>query len=120
MSGHGFRKWMEEIPEAERIGKVAVFYIPSKKLNSSVRSMIHEFFVSRHKAYTHESGDIKGYWHDGDSLNRDAHDRYEISFDGEEKFREFVGFLSDLCRKIGEKSIYLTMADESYLIKPKN
>jgi hypothetical protein len=115
-----FRKWMDEVPEAEHIGKVAVFYVPSKKLNRRVQSRIHDFFVSRHKAYTHEAGNIKGYWHDGESLNRDSHERYEISFGGQEKFREFVDFLSELCGDIGEKSIYLTMADESYLIRPKS
>lgn len=119
MKEGGFRKWMEEVPEAEHIGKVAVFYVPSKRLTPRIRSRIHDFFVSKHNAYTHESGDIRGYWHDGESLNRDAHDRYEISFDGEKKFKEFVGFLSDLCEDMGEKSIYLTMADESYLIRPK-
>lgn len=115
----GFRKWMEGIPQAEHIGKVAVFYVPSKKLNSRIRNEIHEFFMSKHRAYTHESGNIRGFWHDGESINRDVHDRYEISFSGEEKFKDFVEFLSVLCGEVDEKSIYLTMADESYLIRPK-
>ncbi len=119
MNSKGFRKWMEEIPEAYHVGKVAVFYVPSKKLKPAVKDRIHRFFVSKHKAYTHESGEIKGYWHDGERLDRDSHDRYEISFRGENKLKEFVEFLSELCGDIGEKSIYMTMADESYLIRPK-
>jgi hypothetical protein len=120
MSEKGFRKWMDKFPETEYIGKVAVFYVPLKKSTPRIKSMIHDFFVSRHKAYTHESGDIRGYWHDGESLKKDSHDRYEISFSGEGKIREFIGFLSDLCGEMGELSIYLTIADEAYLIKPRN
>jgi hypothetical protein len=119
MNEKGFKKWMKEIPEAEHIGKVAVFYIPSKKIKNSVRNQIHKFFVSKHKAYTHESGEIRGYWHDGNRLDKDSHDRYEISFIGEKKLKELVDFLSYLCGEIEEKSIYMTMADESYLIRPK-
>lgn len=116
----GFKKWMASRAEAEHLGKVAVFYVPSKKLTDSVRSKIHDFFVSKHGAYTHESGDINGYWHDGERLAKDSHDRYEISFKGDGNFRDLVGFLSGLCGEIGEKSLYMTMADESYLIKPES
>jgi hypothetical protein len=115
----GFRKWMEDRKDAQHLGKVAVFYVPSKKVNKEVAKEIHDFFVSKHRAYTHESGGIKGFWHDGERLTRDSHERYEISFKGEDKFREFLDFLSGLCGRIGEKSIYMTMADESYLIRPK-
>jgi hypothetical protein len=114
-----FKRWMKDSGSAEHIGKVAVFYLPSEKLDEKTRSKIHDFFVSKHKAYTHESGDIKGYWHDGERLARDSHDRYEISFRGEGKLRELVGFLSGLCAEMNEKSIYMTLADESYLIRPK-
>jgi len=116
--GLGFIKWMEESKKIDHIGKVAVFYIPSNKLTDEIKKEMHHFFVSRHKAYTHESGDIKGYWHDGERLTSDSHERYEISFKGREKFREFVDFLSEICKKIGEKSIYLTIADDSYLVRP--
>lgn len=110
---------MDAREDAHHLGKVAVFYVPSKKVTKKVAKKIHDFFVSKHKAYTHESGGIKGFWHDGDRLTRDSHERYEISFKGEEKFNEFLDFLSRLCGDIGEKSIYMTMADESYLITPK-
>lgn len=114
-----FRGWMDSSENAEHLGKVAVFYIPSRKANKEVSKEIHDFFVSKHKAYTHESGDIKGFWHDGERLTKDSHERYEISFKGKDKLVELVNFLSVLCGRIGEKSIYMTMADESYLIRPK-
>lgn len=103
----------------QHLGKVAVFYVPSKKVTKQVAKEIHDFFVSKHRAYTHESGGIKGFWHDGERLTKDSHERYEISFKGDRNFREFLDFLSELCGKIGEKSIYMTMADESYLVNPK-
>lgn len=120
MSLVGFKRWLDGGGEAEHIGKVAVFYIPSKKIDASVNRGIHDFLVSKHNAYTHESGGIRGFWHDGSRLTRDSHDRYEISFKGKDNFTQLLDFLSDLCGKIGEKSIYMTMADESYLIRPKN
>lgn len=119
MSSIGFKKWIEYGDSLEHIGKLAVFYLPSNKLTNKVRKEIHDFFVSRHKAYTHELSDIKGYWHDGKDLLNDSHERYEISFKGKEKFKEFLDFLSNLCENISEKSIYLTMGEESFLVKPK-
>lgn len=118
MSEVGFRKWMSDRGDAEHLGKVAVFYVPSKKVTKGVAREIHDFFVSRHKAYTHESGGIKGFWHDGERLTKDSHERYEISFKGDGKLKDLMDFLSGLCVRIGEKSIYLTMADESYLVRP--
>lgn len=120
MSGMEFRRWMDSSAEAEHLGKVAVFYVPSKKVDRKIAREIHEFFVSKHKAYTHESGGIKGFWHDGERLTKDSHERYEISFKGRDKLLDLVDFLSRLCSKIGEDSIYMTMADDSYLIRPKS
>jgi len=45
---------------------------------------------------------------------RDAHERYEVSFNGDENFKRFVDFLSEICGM--KDSIYLTVADESYLV----
>lgn len=112
----GFRKWMGENPNAKHLGKVAVFYIPTKKVDEKIRNSIHDFFVHNHGAYTHDSGDIKGYWMDGGILARDSHERYEISFRGQSNFKNLVVFLSELCLEINEKSIYMTFAGESYLI----
>ena len=99
------------------VGKVAVFYIPSNKL-AKARNGLHRFLVDNYKAYTHERGGIKGYWTGGSGLKEDRHERYEVSFDGDENFKKLVGFLSDMCGRIHEESIYLTIADESYLVKP--
>lgn len=105
-------------PNVKHVGKVAVFCLPADKLNEKVRSKIHDFLVRNYSAYTHESSKIEGYWAGRDNLVRDAHERYEVSFNGNENFKKFVDFLSEVCGDIGEDSIYLTVADESYLIMP--
>jgi hypothetical protein len=112
-----FKEWIEDSKEIEHIGKIAFFYLPSKKITKKIRKKIHEFFLSKQNAYTHESGGIEGYWHDGYKLTSDSHDRYEISFKGRKKFKDLIEFLSELCKEMNEKSIYLTIADNSYLVR---
>lgn len=52
----------------------------------------------------------------GPILITDQHEKYLISFDGKE--REFVAFISMICRIIAEDSIYLTIGNRSWLITP--
>lgn len=105
-------------PNVEHVGKVAVFCLPADKLDVNVRKKIHDFLVTNYSAYTHESSDIEGYWAGKGDLVRDAHERYEVSFNGDDNFKKFVDFLSEICGLIREDSIYLTVADESYLVMP--
>lgn len=113
-----------KLPNAVYIGHVAVFYIPTKKLDVAVqdgrtaRQILHEFFVANYNAYTHEVSKIQGYWMNKDLLVRDEHERYEVSFSGREKVKEFVTFLSEVCSLIEEDSIYLTMGYKSWLVVP--
>lgn len=106
------------------IGRMAVFYIPTLKLDivlpdgNTPRQMLHVFFVQNYNAYTHEISKIQGFWIKQDILVRDEHERYEVSFDGRDKVKEFVGFLSKICGLIDEDSIYLTMGNKSWLVSP--
>jgi len=113
-----FKKWAKNKRNVKRIGKAATFYLPSKKLNEVVREMIHDFFVKKYSAYTHESSDIKGYWTSDGNLIRDQHERYEISL-GKEDLASLVDFLADLAEHTNEDSIYLTVGHESYLVSPQ-
>lgn len=108
---------MIEHKNIKHVGKVAVFYVPVEKLTEAVRNEIHDFFVSEYCAYTHECSEIRGYWVTGGEIVRDKHERYEVAFHGDEKFKAFIGFLSELCGNIKEDSIYLTVADEAYLVE---
>lgn len=110
---------MIERPEVDHIGKVAVFYLPSKKINTRTRKKIHDFLVENYKAYTHEMGGMKGYWLDGNNMTKDQHERYEVSFGGDNNFKKLVGFLSDLCEDAKEKAIYLTIGGDSYIVRSK-
>ena len=121
-----------KLPNAEYIGQVAVFYIPTAKLdignppghedlpNVTARMLLHGYFVKNFNAYTHEVSKISGYWvnKEKDILVTDEHERYEVSFKGREKVKEFVTFLSKICGLIGEDSIYLTMGYKSWLVVP--
>lgn len=117
MNKVSFKKWMLSKANIEHVGKVAVFYVPTKKLTKKIREKIHDFLVSSYKAYTHESSEIDGYWSGRGDLVKDSHERYEVSFNGNENFKKFVNFLAEICENIKEDSIYLTVADESYLVR---
>lgn len=116
---NGFKKWMDSNKNVDHIGKVATFYLPSEKLDGKKRKKIHGFLVDNYDAYTHEKGGLRGYWRDGEELSMDKNERYEVSSSGEENFKKLVGFLSELCSEIGEKCVYLTVGEESYLIWPR-
>ena len=117
-----------KLPRTEYIGHVAVFYIPSIKLDAipklkdiSARQILYDYFVKNFNAYTHEVSNIAGYWVNKDKniLVKDAHERYEVSFKGRKKVQKFVEFLSEICALIEEDSIYLTMGYKSWLVLPK-
>ena len=113
-----------KLPNAVYIGHVAVFYVPTTKLDIALadgrtaRQMLHEYFVKNFNAYTHEVSKIHGYWMDKDLLVKDEHERYEVSFSGRDKVKEFVLFLSEICSLIKEDAIYLTMGYKSWLVVP--
>lgn len=113
-----------KLPNAVYIGHVAVFYIPTAKLDVTLedgrtaRKILHDFCVANYNAYTHEVSKIQGYWMDKDLLVKDDHERYEVSFSGRDKVKEFVLFLSEICSLIKEGAIYLTMGYKSWLVVP--
>jgi hypothetical protein len=113
-----FAEWMKAQPNVDHVGKVVVFYVPSKKLDSKIREMLHDFFVSNYSAYTHELGEIKGYWVSKDTMFKDEHERFEVSFGGTDNFKKFVSFISEICRMAGEDCIYVTVGEECYLVRP--
>lgn len=114
-----FKKWMNKDLNSRHIGKVAVFYIPVHKLSKKIRKEIHNFFMNNYYAYTHEVSGIQGFWSSDKKIVKDKHERYEVSFKGEKNLKKFVSFLSNICSSIKEKSIYLTVGGESYLIGPR-
>ncbi len=111
-------------PNLTYIGHVAVFYVPSVKLDRPVgertpRQMIHEYIMSHYGAYTHQKSNIQGYWSNRKQVVKDENERFEVSFDGAEAVPPFIDFLASLCGLLKEECLYLTMGYKSYLISPK-
>jgi hypothetical protein len=112
------------------LGRTATFYVPAQKMNDSAfgrdgrtaTQLFDDFFLSHFGGLTHEESKIRGQWTspDGQKVFTDLHERYEVTFSGKRKSREFVDFLSDMCRLLQEDSIYVTMGDRSWLVKPRD
>jgi predicted AlkP superfamily phosphohydrolase/phosphomutase len=66
------------------------------------------------------SGSIVGYWLSENQLFEDNHEKYEISIDNEYSLFDLIDFIGEMCKKIEEKCIYVTIGDESYLVHPSN
>ena len=106
------------------LGKMTLFYVPSHKLDvpgpgsdAAPRARIHEFLMSRYKAYTHTPSPVKGFWLDEQkAVVHDVLERFEVSFGSEQEFEQLVAFLRQLCRVLGEQAIYLTRGEESFLV----
>jgi hypothetical protein len=119
---------MEDMDELVYLGHVAVFFVPVQKLDSSKlgkdgmtpREVFEDFLMDHYNAFTLEISNTKGLWreHKQAPIWRDENARYEVSFDGE--VAPLVKFLSKMCSRLQERSIYLTMGYKSWLVLPKD
>ena len=117
-----------ELPFVVPLGQVAVFYAPAHKMDDprygrdgrTPTQMFDEFFLNKYGGLTHEESRIQGKWttDGGQRVNVDLHERYQISFAGEDRIVEFLEFLSEMCGLLQEDSLYVTMGDHSFLVKP--
>ncbi len=111
------------------LGRTAVFYVPAPKMDDprygcdglTPTEMFDQFFLSHFGGLTHEESQIRGEWtsEDGQKVFTDSHQRYEVSFSGREKTDVFLSFLSEMCGRMQEESIYLNMGSRSWLVKPR-
>ena len=124
-------------PEIVSLGRMAVFLVPASKMRKEwaptegeVTSHTKVFgvteeerldreLIKRYQGVTKVTANVEGSYRLGGELIREDHIRYEVSFLGPDKVLEFVQLLKELCRKLNEDSIYLTMGENSYLVKPK-
>lgn len=110
------------------LGRIAVFYVPAQKMDDPAfgrdgrtpTELFDEFFLKNFGGLTHEESHIRGEWVSGEEQKAftDLHQRYEVSFSGHEKLNDFLRFLSQMCRLLGEESIYLTIGTRAWLVKP--
>jgi len=118
-----------KVPYLVPLGRTATFYVPAEKMDDpmfgqdgrTATQLFDEFFLQHFGGLTHEESKIRGQWTspDGQKVFTDLHQRYEVTFSGKKKSREFVNFLSDMCRLLQEESIYVTMGDRSWLVTPR-
>jgi uncharacterized protein YfeS len=111
------------------LGRIAIFYVPAQKMDDpqygcngrTPTQMFDEFFLRNFGGLTHEESHIRGEWtsEDGQKVFTDLHERYEVSFSGKKKAIQFLEFLSEMCGRLQEESIYLTMGTHSWLVKPR-
>ena len=122
------RKRPPVVPFLVPLGRTAVFYVPALKMDDSrygqggqtPTQMFDGFFLQKFGGLTHEESHIRGEWtsEDGQKVFTDLHQRYEVSFAGKEKLTEFLNFLSEMCQRLQEESIYLTIGTRAWLVKP--
>ena len=122
---------MEESSYLVPLGRIAVFYVPALKMDDphfgwggkTPTELFDQFFLDKFGGLTHEESHIRGKWTAGDGQDQkvftDLHEHYEVSFSGREKLREFLEFLSEMCGRLKEESIYLTIGTRSWLVKPR-
>ncbi len=113
-------------PEIVSLGRMAVFLVPSKKMlrplglgDESEESLLDRELIKRYQGLTKVTAHVEGSYQLGGELVQESHIRYEVSFLGTDKVLEFVQLLKELCRKLNEESIYLTMGESSYLVRPE-
>jgi hypothetical protein len=119
---------LRDLPFLVPLGRIATFYVPAHKMSDpqfgrdgcTPTQIFDEFFLRKFGGLTHEESHIRGEWTagDGQKVFTDLHQRYEVSFSGKEKAVEFLNFLSEMCGRMQEESIYLTMGTRSWLVKP--
>lgn len=116
-------------PNLTYIGHVAVFYVPTFKLEDAslgvnglaAKEIFAAYFMDNFNAFTLGGSNVQGFWREHEKANLfvDINSRYEISFSGKDNVEMFVDFLSDMCTLIEEESIYVVMGYKSWLVWPK-
>lgn len=129
-----FRRWLNSkgwfvnsegfydfLPVVKAIGKEGCFLIPNHILElKGNQETIENFLVKHFFAFTRESVQCEGQWtHQGDIVT-DISSKYCVAFSDESCLKSLITFLSDLCKCIGEKCIYMKYDNMSFLVYPKN
>ena len=109
-------------PEIISLGRMEVVYVPATKMEqyAEVQAQFDRTLIETYQGMTKMTQFIEGHYQMGPNIVRDPHVRYEVSFSGgENRVMAFLALIKQLCRDLGEKSIYLTMGDKSFLVQPK-
>lgn len=109
----------------ESLGRMAVFLLPSLKLKQrgpddlAVEDRVHRFLIGNFAGYTVETGNILGFWTDGQGREHyGEHRLFRVAFAGKERVAVLEAFLARVASEIGERSIYLETGEDAWLIYP--
>jgi hypothetical protein len=109
----------------ESLGQMAVFLLPSLKLKQrgldglAVEDQIHRFLIGNFAGYTVETGNILGFWKDGQGREHyGEHRLFRVAFAGKDRIPVLEAFLARVATDIGEQSIYLETGEDAWLIYP--
>ena len=106
-------------PEVIPLGQMAVFYLPAKHLQGEVGVRLDATLIADYQGMTKITQAVEGHFQMGPTVVKDDHVRYEVAFLGKDRVPEFIALLKQVCRDLGEQSIYVTMGEKAYLIHPK-
>ena len=122
------RKWVPQATYLVPLGRIAVFYVPARKMVDSKfgrdgqtpTEIFDKFFLENFRGLTHEESQIRGEWisEDNQKVFTDRHQRYEVSFSGPAQGDQLLRFLAEMCDMLHEESIYLTIGSHSWLVTP--
>lgn len=108
--------------EKTPLGRPAVFFLPSIKINNpekKIKEEIGDFLLKEFGGYTLQSGNIEGCWRGKSGMNYDQSLVYTVAFLGKDRIPTLEKFLAGIAKEIGEEAIYLETGEDSWLIKPK-
>ncbi len=110
--------------EKENLGTMVVFLLPSLKLKKRKKGLaledkLHQFLLKKFNGYTAASGNIFGYWKNRGKEFYGEHIEYKVSLLQPSKLSVLESFLAKFATEMGEKTIYISAGEMSWLLYPK-
>lgn len=111
--------------DKEDLGTRVIFLLPSLKLKErgkagkTIEDNVREFLLKKFGGYTAAAGNVFGYWKN--AAGREfygEHTEFKVSLKGERRIEILEEFLVKVAVEMGEKSIYLSAGEESWLLYP--
>lgn len=106
----------------QSLGRMAVFYIPSKKAIEKYYDIkIRDFLLKEFGACTATLGNFCGWWKSDESgeMHYDEHIEFKVAFAGKERIPILVEFLGRIAKELGEECVYLETGEDAWLVYPK-
>lgn len=106
----------------QSLGRMAVFYIPSKKAREkNCDTEIRDFLLKEFGACTATLGNFCGWWKSDESgeMHYDEHIEFKVAFVGKERIPILASFLAKVAKELNEECIYLETGEDAWLVYPE-